>query len=100
MTPLDWLFELPRIAQQDDTPRGWRDGENVRERHLGGFVDKEYVDDTRRVGAGPEPGGRTSDHAVGIQSIEKRRVVRREAQSRQIVLLFGRFLDAFDRKAL
>jgi hypothetical protein len=91
-TPLGWL-PLIGCSSCGGSPnrasRGLRDGENVRERHLGGSVDEENVDDFRRVGSGTEPGGRTSDHAVRVQSIEKRSVVRREAQSREIVLLFG-----------
>ena len=55
MTALHRLFELLRIADQHDAPRGLRHRQNIRERHLRGFVDEENVDCVCGIGERPKP---------------------------------------------
>ncbi len=58
------LFELLRVAQEDDAGRGVGGGEDVGEGHLGGFVDEEDVDGVRELFARPHP-HRAADHVGG-----------------------------------
>jgi len=55
------LFEVLRIAQQNDAPRGLRNGQHVREGHLPRLVDEEHVDGAVIVLARPLPGGARPD---------------------------------------
>jgi hypothetical protein len=51
------LFELLRIAEEDDAPCSLRHRQDVRQRHLPRLVDEEHVDRTLKLRTGPEPRG-------------------------------------------
>ena len=53
MAPLHRLLELPRIAEEDNTFRGLRDGEDIGKRHLRRFIDEQRIDGFERVGTRP-----------------------------------------------
>ena len=55
------LLELLRIAEQDDAPRGLRNGQHVGERHLPRLVDEEHVDGAVILLARPLPRGARPD---------------------------------------
>ncbi len=53
VTSLHWLLKLTRIAQQDNALGCLRYSQDVRQRDLGCFVDKEYVDCLGSIRPGP-----------------------------------------------
>ena len=53
---LKGLFELLRVAEQDEAPAGSSGSEHVGQRHLAGFVNHQHVDALLELGARPAPG--------------------------------------------
>ena len=65
MAALHRLFELLRIAEEHDAPRGLRRRQHVGERHLRGLVDEQNIHRVRRIGRSPEP-RRSAGHVTAI----------------------------------
>jgi hypothetical protein len=55
MTPTLRLLELTRVTEEDEAPRGARDGDDVGERHLASFVHEEHIHRAREVRPSPHP---------------------------------------------
>src|ERR1700751_4144903 len=55
MAPLHRLLKLPRVAQKDDALGRLGNSQDVRQGHLGGFINEKDVDGISCVGASPQP---------------------------------------------
>ena len=83
MTSLLRLLELLRIAEQHDAVRRLRHGDDVRERHLSGFVDEEHVDRRLEFRSRPQPRRAADDIGLaGLQFASERSALSPTAISR------------------
>ena len=102
MASLLRLFELLRVAEQDEAPRGVRDGEHVGERHLAGLVDEQHIDGLGELGPRPEPGRaaedvrpRRTDSASSASSLSSSSLTSpRRRRPRIVALVAERTIDA------
>jgi len=69
MAALLRLFQLLRVAEEDDALGGLRDRKDVRKRHLPGLIHEEHVDGIAAIRARPHPdgAGRHLSLANGVQ---------------------------------
>jgi len=94
MAPLHWLVELLRIAEQNDAPRSLRNRQNIRKRHLRGFVDEQNVDRACRVGPRPEPRRCAGDRSSVADRVEERLIACYAADGRVFGFSICRLLNA------
>ena len=71
MTALHRLFKLLGIAYQYDAPRSLRYRQNIRQRHLGRFVDEQNVDRVGSIWGGPKPRCSTGHVAAVSNGVEQ-----------------------------
>ena len=91
-----WCLELPRITQKDNALGRLGNDQDVRQGHLGSFIDEKDVDDLSGIGACPEPRGSCCDVAGSAYRLQQNVVVSRELKPRHIIFLLGNLLDALD----
>src|ERR1700677_1365190 len=98
MTATKRLLQLLRITQQDNALRGLRDGDDVYQRHLPGFVHEKHIHGFEIILLRPEPRGSCKDMGSAKESGERLlRLDRRLNMWRVALRLIGvfYFLDAF-----
>ena len=65
MLGLHRLLKLPWISEKDDAFCGLRDCEDVGERHLRRFIDKQRIKGVARIVSCPKPSGPRRDLTTG-----------------------------------
>ena len=88
MTSFCWLFELLRVTEQHHAVGSLRNRDDIRERHLAGFVDEQDVDRRREFRTRPKPRCPSHDvHFTGLQRREHCLVARQRGNARVLVIL-------------
>src|SRR5687767_7225222 len=96
MAPLHRLLELAGIAQQDDALCRLGNSQDVRQGHLGGFINEEDVDGPSCVWTSPQPRGARRDMAGTSYRREQLAILRRELKPWHVAFLLANFLNASD----